>query len=974
MTHESSGQKPNDKMRTLGTKAEKALGWSVVALTLAVFALYIRHLGRQSLWFDEGLSVVFASRAVPQLFHTLVHEDLHPPLYYLMLHFWMALAGSSEWAVRLPSAISAVLLVPLTAAVVREIYRQDSAPLPRDEAGRTGTPPSKLLFAKHGPVVALGAAALVGTSPFVAYYAQEARMYSLAAMLSLATVLAFLKATRPGNSLINRPNDKRRLWLLFSFFLAASLYTQCFSAFLMPVFALYAILLDRKALGHTMLHLGFACALYIPWAQPAYRQMERLLRSPDYWTTTRMSPVLFVRAIWSTLLPGVSARWLAVGVLLVALGTVVLAHLLRRTRARLSSTAQRSALLLLSLIIPMGLTYVAVTLAPKFAVRYTIVSAAPLYISASLVLYGLLCSLPHPVGDRVAPMLFAGTLLVVIALSLRSAMAITAGHESPRDDARGLAAYLTQNALPNDAVLLVEAAPYALQYYYKGATPWYGLHVGQDFQGAADALNRILQSRPRRVWLVLWHREFADPSDMVVTELLRVGSEVDVSRQFLGHELRAFDIIRWDTRIEAYPQPQAAAEATFEPGLGLLGFDRWPAVEHERGDSGLRGRLYYVLYWRAERPLERNYSLTLSLEDRDGNAYVRHDQALSTPYFLPPAWPVLTPIRGRVDLTLPADLPPLVYDVYLRVLDPQARRNLDLLDATGNPLGQRLLLEQLPLSKSALSTLPVAVPQLLNADLGDGMRLLGFDLPQTIYTHGDTLQLSLWWQSVDAPSREHQARFRLVDSAGNTAWRLEAPLIADHPTTRWQAGEINRAIYRWTVSSQLAGGQYRVEAGTEDTQIVLTTVSIEPREHRWVVPPMQEETGAHFEGGIKLLGYDLRAPALEPGATVTVTLFWQTAQPIDTSYKVSVQLLSSELKVIAQEDSIPVNWRYPTTAWLPEEVVVDEHVLAVPRSAPEGRLVLIALLYEESSGRRVPVQSGYHADHVVLTYLRIQSP
>ena len=94
--------------------------------TLVVFALYVCTLGKQSLWFDEGLSVNFASRPLAELIDTLMYRDIHPPLYYLLLHFWMPLAGTSEWAVRLPSAFAALLLVPLSFAVVRETWGRDS--------------------------------------------------------------------------------------------------------------------------------------------------------------------------------------------------------------------------------------------------------------------------------------------------------------------------------------------------------------------------------------------------------------------------------------------------------------------------------------------------------------------------------------------------------------------------------------------------------------------------------------------------------------------------------------------------------------------------------------------------------------------------------------------------------------------------------------------------------------------------------
>lgn len=901
---------------------------AIAALTLGVFALYVRYLGRQSLWFDEGLSVLFAARPLPQLFHTLIYEDLHPPLYYLLLHFWMVLAGNSEWAVRMPSLFAAVLLVPLSFAVVREMWDQ----------------PAHMSTTWHA--LGISAAALIGVSPFIAYYAQETRMYSLAAMLVLATTWAFLRATRTA---------ARSWWLCFSCLLAASLYTQYFAAFVLPAFVLYAVLFDRPSLRRTTLHSLLAGLLYVPWAVPAYMQLERLLRTPDYWVTTRIDPIWFVRAMWSAFLPSTPA----LSALLAALaGVLILLGLARRGRLRLSDRARRTVLLFLTFGCPMVLTYIAVSIAPKFATRYSIIAAAPLYVCAVMALYAIL-GLRSPTTHRI----FAIVVLLAVVLSLRSAVAVTAGRENPRDDARGLAAYLTTNAQANDALLMVEAAPYALQYYYRGTAPWYGLHVGQDISGSTEVLNRILQTRPRRIWLILWHHEFADPMDLVVTELLRIGREVELPEEFLGYRLRAFDIEQHEEPITAHLQPQVAVQADFGPRLRFLGFDRF---SHDGG------WLHYVLYWQAQQPLERNYSLTLNLEDREGNEYLRQDQALSTPYFLPPAWPLQTPIQGRVDLLLAADLPPVTYRVRLRVLDPETQRNVDMVDAHGNPLGQALLLEELTLSKMALSNVPVAVKNQLDVEMGDQLHLLGYDLTSTTYSPGDTLLLTLWWQSSNRPTQHRQARFRLLDHQGKAVWEVEQPVISGYPGPRWQEGEVNRGVYRLSIPSRVPGGEYSLQAGIEDTQVTLAALEIVPREHRYDVPAMQQPLGAQFELGIALLGYDLQAPVIQPGSAITVTLYWQTQQAISTSYKATVQMLETGPRIIAQDDAIPARWTRPTTAWLPGEIVADDHVLSIPLDVAPGAYTLIAALYDEVTAQRLSVEQGGLRDHVTLTTLHYE--
>jgi hypothetical protein len=130
---------------------------------------------------------------------------------------------------------------------------------------------------------------------------------------------------------------------------------------------------------------------------------------------------------------------------------------------------------------------------------------------------------------------------------------------------------------------------------------------------------------------------------------------------------------------------------------------------------------------------------------------------------------------------------------------------------------------------------------------------------------------------------------------------------------------------------------------------------------------------ATFGDAIQLLGYDLTETTLRPGTEFSVTLFWQGEAPIAASYKVTVQLLSPKGKIVAQDDSVPANWTRPTTGWRPGEVITDEHRLMVDSRVTPGHYALIAALYDEATGQRLPVISGDQpADHILLAELLIE--
>jgi mannosyltransferase len=906
--------------------------WTLLASlpTLAAFLLYVPTLGLQSLWFDEGLSVAFASRGLPELFRTLVREDIHPPLYYLMLHFWMQLAGNSEWALRFISAFHFVLTVPLAYAVTHQVWG-------RQEPGAT-----------DGNLAAIAASALVATSPFLGYYAQEARMYALAAMLALAALWAYLRAVQ------RMDQGSWLVWLPWSILIAAGLYAQYFSAFILPAFWLYALFLDHRALRGTVLGTIGSGVLYLPWVWPAIQQMLRMFRSPDYWVTTRLDFVWFLRTVGETFVPSNAAR---LGLLAAAVGAIVTVVVALRSSLGLSERLRRHALLLFIVASPLALSYVAITIAPKFTPRYAIVAAPPLYIALSLLAYAPLRRCQHRGAE-----VFAVIMTAVIALSAPGAVDTALGRRDARDDARGLAAYLSSQTQPEESILLVENAPYALQYYFRGAGRWYGLHVGQDFQGAAGKLNEILSARPGRVWLVLWHHEFADPTDMVATELLRVGREVTVPKQFRGYQLRAFDIINPDTVIDAAPVPQTRTDASW-PGLQLLGFDRWRR-------SG--GQLHYAFYWQATRRLDRNYSYTWTLRDAEGNEYLRKDQALSTPYFLPPAWPIGVPVRGHLLVSLPSDLPAGRYSACLQVFDPLTAQNLDISNSEGMLLGQLLPIESFPLAKSDLGVAPTQPPNPLSLDLGEGLHLTGFRLSRTQYAQGDTARLTLWWQSdLLTPARKPFV-VRLINDQDRTGFQVQLPILAAHERNLFP-GETNRAIYPITIPADLPAGEYRLQAGSGERLTLLTTLQVDERERQYVVPSMQYSIQADFGPAIALLGYDMSTAAVRAGDIMTATLYWQCRESIADSYKVSVQLLSADMQAVAQDDAVPARWSRPTKGWLPGEIVTDEHTLALDAGMPAGDYDLIVVMYNELSGDRLIVQEQDPVtDYALLSPVLVQ--
>ena len=141
-------------------------------------------------------------------------------------------------------------------------------------------------------------------------------------------------------------------------------------------------------------------------------------------------------------------------------------------------------------------------------------------------------------GALAAAML--GLLLVPTARSLASYYFDPA---YARDDYRGLARRVTFAEQPGDAVVLTAPGQAEIfGYYFRGQSDVFPLPAQRPID-VADTRGRLdaLASRHRRVWLVRWAANEADPDDVILRWLETSGRRVD-SQHFGRVELRLYDL------------------------------------------------------------------------------------------------------------------------------------------------------------------------------------------------------------------------------------------------------------------------------------------------------------------------------------------------------------------------------------------------------------------------------------------------
>ena len=190
-------------MKADRNRAGKGLGlWPLIGLIGAGAALRLVSLDTRSFWLDETTAVRQATWPIPELIERM-SDNVHPPLFHYLLHYWIRLFGSSEVAVRSFSVTWGILAIPLAYWAASVIYGRRSG---------------------------LFAAGIVSLAPFFVWYSQEARMYTMMLVFALIAVGALWKAMESG--LV-------RWWAVYAVAITAGIMTQYFAAFLVLAQGIY---------------------------------------------------------------------------------------------------------------------------------------------------------------------------------------------------------------------------------------------------------------------------------------------------------------------------------------------------------------------------------------------------------------------------------------------------------------------------------------------------------------------------------------------------------------------------------------------------------------------------------------------------------------------------------------------------------------------------------------------------------------
>lgn len=674
-----------------------------VLITLLGFLLRIYHAARLWLWGDEAWGLYLIRRGFWQL--TLETAlDHHPPLYHQLTYMWSLFAGRSELALRLFSIFAGVLSIPLAYQVGRRL---------------------------SGRAVGLAGALLVAIAPFSVHYSQEARMYSLAILLSLASSYLLLGLMRQGKGSHPRPpsqgrykswryrgGEERGVWIAYGTVTLLGLLTVYSYAFFVAFQGLMLVLMRRarpRFPAWAAVQVAVALAL-IPFVLLFFRPIVEGLSTQSQFSAVRPLPALLGEA-WIGLAAGVTleprtAGWLALGIGVIALAGLMVGTRMTALKRPLRtqdgfSEGEQIAYLAGALTMPLLLLYPLHVRLPWFQPRVFAFIAPALYL---LVAWGLVALWQRRRLVAVLGLVYLGLAWGWGLYDYYVNFSRYDGYE----DYRPMMDYFAAHAQPGDLVL--HHARWQEGYfeaYYHGPPLDFEYILdtrGARSSGAAlfEGLNPILEpvalttddvaqliseQRPRQVWIMVRDvvRRPGGPllEDRIEDEVSRIGFKADEA--WFGH-----------MRVTRYALPPPIATgfqpvgAMLENGIRLQGYSLIPAGPVVRpGDS-----LYLTLYWQADGPTAASYTafthiVGATINPKDGTpVWAGHDLIPANAERPTTSWQPGEDIRDPHVLTLDPDTPPGEYVLEAGLYDVATGRRLRVHQADGR-VDERIVLATL---------------------------------------------------------------------------------------------------------------------------------------------------------------------------------------------------------------------------------------------------------------------------------------
>ena len=345
-------------------KAHPKIDGVILGLGLAIFlAITLANISRASIWFDEAFSAYITQFSFWDIARYTA-ADVHPPLYYWVLKVWSALFGTTELAYRSLSVIFGAGVISMAFVLARKLFSRSIAWL-------------SLLF--------------LVISPMLIRYSDEARMYTLAALIVFAATYVMIRA---------QESKKKSLWIWYGVLISLGMWAHYFTALAwLGHWAWWAVQRWKKGMKFKEFMAAFftrewltayivAVALFLPWL-PFMALQLGIVQGGGFWIGPIGvdTPANYFTNFFYYLEHGKVQGWFALAMLYVLIVAIIATP---RAYKALGVAEKKSFLLIAALawIPPVLLFFASLPpLRPSFVERYLIPSivAASLYFAVVFI-------------------------------------------------------------------------------------------------------------------------------------------------------------------------------------------------------------------------------------------------------------------------------------------------------------------------------------------------------------------------------------------------------------------------------------------------------------------------------------------------------------------------------------------------------------------------------------------------------------
>ena len=633
----------------------------LLGILLLAAALRFHRLDAQSLWNDEGNSARIAERPLGLILEG-AEGDVHPPGYYLLLHYWRALLGQSEFALRTLSVVAGLGMVLFTYLLGCEAFDRASG---------------------------LGAAFVAAIAPFAIYYSQEARMYALLGAASAASTYLLLRllaggeAERPGLRPPDLPWRRCGTAVAYGVACVAGLYVHYAFPFVLlahnAVFCLWWLVVARRS-EHRWRWLAIwgvvqaaILLLYAPW-------MRITLSSVGGWSGAGGATMLGSALLNSltVLAVGTTLPTEEAAVSLIGLAVLLIVGLWPRREDRLGWVGV--AAIAVCLLGPVAL-FLGIGLHKPAYLKFLILALPPFHLLVSHGISNLArwAAKRVPGGSqRARPLVqIAGYALVTAAL-LPSLTNLYFDPAYVRDDYRQIAADIAADLRPTDSIVLSAPNQWEVFTYYYPDEDVHPAPYRPDQDEVDDFLGPLV-NRHGRLYVLYWGDDESDPERLV---------EAGLAAQAYKSADRWYGRVRLATYgTAALPgEPSEEMDAIFGGVIRFLGsaFEEGP---HAAGEI-----VPVTVFWRADEPVQERYKVTVQLIDDAGQLVGQHDAEPGDGLWPTTAWESGRVVTDRYGVAIPSSLlPSREYALILAIYHPATGERLSVTLA-GDPIGDHLRL------------------------------------------------------------------------------------------------------------------------------------------------------------------------------------------------------------------------------------------------------------------------------------------